>query len=84
MNKYQWIYYDVWGNPEDGWEVNAAYTTYGIYTFPEDITDERVIKTIFEEDSDQVELDPHGDSMTYVFLQKEDGKPIGELRMLVA
>lgn len=79
---YRWITYDVWGNSEDGYEVNAAYSTYSVWRFDKDVTDETVIKAVFEEDADQVEIDPHCDEYGFVFLAKEDGKPLGELRRI--
>lgn len=45
VNYYNLIdYFDVWGNKEDGWEVNDLCTVEEDIVIAEDITDEEIIE----------------------------------------
>jgi hypothetical protein len=84
MNKiaWRWISYDVWGNSDDGYEVNAAYTTSVVYRISEDATDETILKTVWSDDSDKVEIECHSTEDTIYFVSKDDGQPLGEIRRI--
>ena len=84
MNKpaWRWISYDVWGNQEDGWEVNAAYTTSVVYRLSEDASDEAILKTIWQDDADKVELEWLSENDTIFFTAKKTGEPLGEIRRI--
>ena len=42
MEKWEILYLDVWGNAEDGWEVNQTFRSMQI-EMPEDFTEEGII-----------------------------------------
>lgn len=79
---WRWISYDVWGNSEDGWEVNASYTTSVVYRISEDATDETILKTIWEDDADKVELEWLSENDTIFFTAKKTSEPLGEIRRI--
>ncbi|MBS5368967.1 MAG: hypothetical protein KHY19_05845 [Coprobacillus cateniformis] len=44
MNRYKLVdYFDVWGNEEEGWEVNDLCTIFDDLYMEDDITDEDII-----------------------------------------
>lgn len=67
--------YDVWGNAEDGWDVNEVLWTSVTENIPIDASD-RAIREAFRFDP-RVGLE--GDEET-IYLTSETGKPLGELR----
>lgn len=79
---WRWISYDVWGNSEDGWDVNAAYPTSVVYRLSEDATDETILKTIWEDDADKVEIESWSSDQCVYFTCKETGEPLGEIRRI--
>jgi hypothetical protein len=82
MIPWKWISYDVWGNSDDGWEVNAAYTTSIVYRLPPEADDKTILKTVWSDDSDEVEIECHSTEDTIYFVTKRDRLPLGEIRRL--
>jgi hypothetical protein len=79
---WRWISYDVWGNQEDGWDVNAAYPTSVVYRLPPEADDKTILRTIFEEDADKIEIETYSSNDTIYFVCKDYGQPLGEIRRL--
>lgn len=79
---YRWITYDVWGNDQDGWDVNAAYPTSVVYRISEHATDETILKTVWEDNADKVELEWSSEEDTIFFTIKETSEPLGEIRRI--
>lgn len=80
---FRWIYYDVWGNKKDGYEVNAKYTSNDVVMIPDDLNDKQLTTHLKKQGlfkgsvrSNLVEYD--GDEFTIYITYK--GKPEGELR----
>ena len=64
-NTWEYISYDLWGNEEDGFEVNAAYTTGRVYEIDDD-SDTGVIRFLrdagfMDDDVDEMDVDVDGD-----------------------
>lgn len=79
---WRWISYDVWGNQEDGWDVNAAYPTSVVYRISEHATNETILKTVWEDDAEKVELEWSSVEDTIFFSAKETSEPLGEIRRI--
>lgn len=80
-------YFDVWGNEEDGWEVNNLCTE-GTYE-SEGNTDEAYLHMLIHEANfllDTVTLDDiefSQDSFEMIeFSRKDNGKPLGRLELV--
>lgn len=82
---YEWVSYDVWGNEEDGWEVNdtSRFSDKRV-VIHDDLTGLEVLKVLCAEgilnrqyinDVDVEFLDDYYIELT----EKETGKPIGRL-----
>jgi hypothetical protein len=81
--KSQWKFYiyDVWGNSEDGFEVNNIYGTDKQYDISDDISDSDLVAMVFGKEANLVEIDSHYCDETAIgFNRISDGKPIGEIR----
>lgn len=64
-NTWEFISYDLWGNEEDGFVVNAAYTTGRVYEI-DDESDTGVIRFLrdndfMDENVDEMDVDVDGD-----------------------
>ena len=81
-SEWRWISYDVWGNQDEGWEVNAAYTTSVVYRISEHATNETILKTVWEADADKVKLEWSSVEDTIFFSAKETNEPLGEIRRI--
>ena len=46
--KFEIIQYDVWGNPQDGFEVNDAYSTGIVIDINENDSDKTILKKLKE------------------------------------
>jgi len=86
MKQYRLWSYDVWGNADDGYEVNDQIN-YGIVEIEEDIpSDEDIVEALrgfyLKDDItvDDVEIDGDGQSI-YVH-DAEDGRPICVLELI--
>ncbi len=67
--------YDVWGNEEDGYEVNDTYRTSEIYELCANWTDKQVIAAIEGRGIEISWLDEDT-----CLISTKTGKPLGELR----
>lgn len=84
MAKQTWelISYDLWGNQEDGFEVNAAYRTGKVIEFDSNLSDSELESLVSEWVGFRVELDSNNcDSEQLYFLESgESWKPAFELQ----
>ena len=75
-------YFDVWGNEEDGWEVNNAYEEFDI-RITDNMTDQDIISFLYEKeffntkDIDKFLIESNGDSIE--IFETETGKPLCSL-----
>lgn len=85
-NTYDLIdYFDVWGNEEDGWEVNNQCKVDEI-TISDDVTDEEILKYL--KDIGYLKLDAScyeivGEQEMMDILSVVDGYPLYSLRMQI-
>jgi hypothetical protein len=70
MIRFQYRTYDVWGNTDDGWEVNDVFNE-GIVELDDD--SDETLRHEFGEDIEIEENDIH------IYINRADGYPIGEL-----
>ena len=93
VNKYKIVdYFDVWGNPIDGWEVNNLTSYYDTdetcLRIAEDATDEEIIDFLIQinylkpEAKELVYLESYDNEMIEI-VQAKDDYPIGRLEMIV-
>lgn len=84
FQEWELVSYDVWGNEEDGFNVNAAYRTGKTIQFDSDISDKDLVELVSEWAGYPVGLDVNScDPDQIVFLDKTDGffwKPAFELQ----
>ena len=88
VNHYKLIdYFDVWGNAEDGWEVNDLTTVEDDIVIAEDSTDEEIIDFLVRieylkpEAKELVHLESYNNEMIEI-VQTKDDYPIGRLGMI--
>lgn len=88
VNHYKLIdYFDVWGNPIDGWEVNDLTTVEEDIVIAEDATDEEIIDLLIRigyltpEAKGNVHLESYDNEMIEI-VQTKDDYPIGRLEMI--
>ena len=92
VNKYKIVdYIDVWGNAEDGWEVNLWFNDYDTedtcLRIAEDSTDEEIIDFLVRigyltpEVKELVYLESYDNEMIEIVETKDD-YPIGRLEMI--
>ena len=92
VNKYKIVdYFDVWGNPVDGWEVNDLTSYYDTdetcLQISEDATDEEIIDFLIQieylkpEAKELVHLESQDNEMIEIVQIKND-YPIGRLEMI--
>lgn len=89
VNHYKLIdYFDVWGNAEDGWEVNDLTTVEDDIIITEDSSDEEIIDYLIQieylkpEAKELVHLESYDNEMIEI-VQTKDDYPIGRLEMIV-
>ena len=89
VNHYKLInYFDVLGNPIDGWEVNDLTTVEEDIVIAEDSTDEEIIDFLIQieylkpEARENVHLESYDNEMIEI-VQTKDDYPIGRLEMIV-
>lgn len=80
---FRWIYYDVWGNKKDGYEVNNAFRSNEVIMIPDGLGVASLTKHLrkigfFKKGVRFSDLDYDGDEHTIYITYK--GKPEGELR----
>lgn len=77
---FQWMTYDVWGNEEEGYEVNDIFGSSFRFKSEEGLTDEDILNhlaTIYPGiDTTLVDID--GDDVSAYI--DYNGKPLGEFR----
>lgn len=88
VNHYKLIdYFDVWGNPIDGWEVNDLTTVEDDIVIAEDLTDEEIIdfliwiKYLKPEAKGNVHLESQDNEMIEI-VARENNYPIGRLEII--
>lgn len=92
VNKYKIVdYIDVWGNAEDGWEVNLWFNDYDTedtcLRIAEDSTDEEIIDFLVRigyltpEVKELVYLESYDNEMIEI-VARENDYPIGRLEMI--
>jgi len=84
--KYKLVSYDVWGNDEDGYEVNDAHFTGDIIELETGMTDEGIIDKLKEEGwvketvkNDEIRIDGEEEYSLY-FVYEPMEYPMFELR----
>ena len=91
MNKYKLIdYFDVWGNQENGWEVNnlcSLEEEYGLLIITDDATDEEIIDYLIQigylGDEAKENIRIEGDDCMIELFSKENDMPLGRLEEVV-
>ena len=82
--EFKVIELDVWGNNEEGYEVNGAYFTDEAITIAEDTTDKEIgdwLRNSLYPDLPAITI--NGDYEFSLFVDaEEDGKPLLELRRI--
>jgi hypothetical protein len=80
--EFQVVELDVWGNSEDGYDVNDVYVTDEVITITEDATDKEIGDWLREHlypNLPAITID--GDYEFSLFVDaKEDGEPLLELK----
>lgn len=83
--KYEVFSLDVWGNAEDGFEVNDLFRIDTI-ELPEAATDDQILAALEESgninagSSPLANVDDPGDGDLITIEQKSDGRPVLQLR----
>ena len=81
--KFRVVEYDVWGNAEDGYEVNGAYYTDEVITIAKDTTNKEICdwlrENLYPNLPNKVTIDGDNDFSLYLEAE-EDGRPLLELR----
>lgn len=81
MTQYRVFTYDLWGNDEDGYEVNDVYRQSQTLTIAEEATDSDIktllLRECFTAGSDIEKITINGEETLYI---EYDGKPVAELR----
>ena len=81
METWELIAHDVWGNEEDGYNVNAAYRTGRVIDVDSDIENKELEDLVSDTIGELVETDPHYcDCDQVVFFYLGTGKPACELQ----
>lgn len=80
MNNYELIQYEVWGNEEDGFEVNNLFKI-GEYEVLPHYNYQQILSLINAKSN--VTIDENlSCGMNYYFIDCDNGKPLGELRLI--
>lgn len=84
MSKWTVVVYDVWGNAEDGWDVNNKFRTWHWVDVDDNAQDHEVLSLLCAEmggDPDTLKIDGNtsGESVLYV-QDRTDGRPVCELQ----
>lgn len=82
-------YFDVWGNPEDGWQVNNLCVETDGLEFPDDWDEKEILRYLKNtgwlttDDTDVVRIDTTDDMLIEIYSAKDE-MPLGRLEMMVA
>jgi hypothetical protein len=79
--EYRLYSYDVWGNSEDGWEVNDVYRTCWYFSAGIEHTDEEITKMVEEIFEIEIEINNRISCKNNIYFDNKEGKPICELRL---
>lgn len=87
-SEYEIITYDVWGNSEDGWDVNQAFHTRKFVSIPDghEADADLIINILKSEDVVDEEMNSKNTNVdishehTIYFERSDDSKPLFELR----
>ena len=91
MNNYKLIdYFDVWGNQEDGWEVNnlcSLEEDYGFLTIADDATDKDIVDYLIQigylGDEAKGNIRIEGDDCIIELFGAENDMPLGRLEKVL-
>lgn len=78
-------YFDVWGNEENGWEVNDACSEFDDLEIADDATDQDIINYLYNieffgtNDLEKFRIEDIGDRWIEIY-QAEDDKPLCRLQ----
>ena len=83
-HKYQIVFYELWGNDKDGYEVNDVFPTSETVILDETATDAEIVKILTEyvtglDNVNISDIDIDGEP-EYTLYIRIDGKPCVELR----
>lgn len=87
MSTYRYYSYDVWGNAENGYDVNDVFRTSETVEIPDGLTDEQLYahlqSTGFAKQGDAslFSTDDGGAGDGSIIYLEYEGKPEGELRL---
>lgn len=81
MPQYRVYTYDLWGNENDGYEVNDVYQQQQLLEIADNATDNEIkallLKECFSAGSTSEKITIEGEDTLYI---EYDGKPVAELR----
>ena len=78
---YRLYTYDLWGNSEDGYEVNDVASTGLTYDIPDEAKDDEILAIVFEGDKGSFEINGNYCGGDTIYIDSvEDGAPMYELR----
>jgi len=78
---YRLYTYDLWGNSEDGFEVNDIMSTGLTYDIPDEATDAEILAIVFEGDKESFEVNGNYCCSDTIYIDSvEEGAPAYELR----
>ena len=78
---FEIIEYELWGNAEDGYDVNSAYHTGRYIEVSEKCTDGEILEALSKDYELPDNVSIFGESDFTIYLEDaEDGKPLLELR----
>ena len=82
--RYQFYRYDVWGNAEDGWQVNDSYEDGDIVYKSDDKDDLEMLKQIYPEARiSLLEVDNNCSDESTIYIDYKTGEPFGEFRRVI-
>ena len=77
---FEIIEYELWGNAEDGYDVNSAYHTRRYIEVSEKCTDGEILEALSKDYELPDNVSIFGESDFTIYLEDEYGKPLLELR----
>lgn len=90
VSNYELVDYDVWGNAEDGYDVNDAYKTGEIITMTNDATDTDIIEYLKnigylndKANSENIYIDSVDYEFAIEIFEADTMKPIGRLEAVI-
>ena len=81
VSTYRLYSYDLWGNSEDGYEVNDVASTGLTYDIPDQASDDEILSIVFEGDKGSFEVNGNYCCSNTIYIDSvEEGAPAYELR----